>query len=69
MCTNASNIKMTLSTTPNLWPHEERHVVFLDQADVVDVALLLAMNDDAIMNRRGPASFAGQSSLSTFHVY
>jgi hypothetical protein len=41
---------------PDLLSHEARPIVFLDQADVVDVALLLVMNDDVIMNRRGFAS-------------
>jgi hypothetical protein len=36
---------MTLTMIPDLLPHEARPVVFLDQADVVDVALLLVMND------------------------
>jgi hypothetical protein len=51
---------MTLTMIPDLLPHEARPVVFLDQADVVDVSLLLVMNDDAIMNRRGPVGSAGQ---------
>jgi hypothetical protein len=37
--------------TSDLLPHGVRLVVFLDQADVVDVALLLAMNDEALMKR------------------
>ena len=41
---------------PNLLTRGARPVVFLDQDDVVDVALLLVMNDDVIMNRRGFAS-------------
>jgi hypothetical protein len=32
--------------TPDLLPHEARPVVLWDQADVVDVALLLVMSGD-----------------------
>jgi hypothetical protein len=53
-CSNASSIKMTLTMISDLLPHGERPVVFLDQADVVDVALLLMMNDEALMKKRGP---------------
>jgi hypothetical protein len=52
---------MTLTTIPDSLPHEARPVVFLGQADVVDVALLLVMNDGVIKNRRGLAGSAGQS--------
>jgi hypothetical protein len=52
---------MTLTTTPDFLPHEARLVVFLDQADVVDDGLLLVMNDDVIMNRRGLAGSTSQS--------
>jgi hypothetical protein len=60
---------MALTTTPNLLPYEETHVVFLDQADVVDVSLFLTMNDDVIMNKRGHVGSSSQSdsqnSMST----
>jgi hypothetical protein len=50
-CSNASNIKMTLTMIPDALPHGARVVVFLDQVDVVDVALLSMMNDEALMKR------------------
>jgi hypothetical protein len=53
---------MTLTIIPDSLPHEARPTVFLDQADVVDVALLSTMNDDAIMNRRRLAGSVGQSN-------
>ena len=46
---------------PDLLPHGARPIVFLDQADVVDVSMLLVMNDEEIMNRRGPMGSVGQS--------
>jgi hypothetical protein len=46
---------------PDLLPHEARPAVLWDQADIVDSALLLVMNDDAIMNKRDPAGSIGQS--------
>jgi hypothetical protein len=52
---------MTLTMIPDLLPHGARPVVFLDQADVVDVALLLVMNDEALMKKRGPPGSVGQS--------
>jgi hypothetical protein len=51
---NALNIKMTLTTIPNLLPHGSIYFVFLEQADVVDIALLLIMVDDVLMKERGP---------------
>jgi hypothetical protein len=59
-CSNASSIKMTLTMIPNLLPHGARPTIFLDQADVVDVVLLLMMNDEALMKKRGPLGSAGQ---------
>jgi hypothetical protein len=53
---------MTLTMIPNLLPHEEKLVFFLDQVNVVDVALLSVMNDDAIMNRRAPIGFIARSN-------
>jgi len=48
---------MTLTMLLDLLPHEEILVVFLDQADVVDVALLRVVNDGEIMNKRGPVGY------------
>jgi hypothetical protein len=64
-CSNASNIKMTLTMILDLLPHEEIPVVFLDQADVVDVALLWVMNDGEIMNGRGLWALLVNLTLNT----
>jgi hypothetical protein len=53
---------MTLTMIPDLLPRGARPVVFLEQVDVVHVALLLMMNDEALMKKRGPSGSAGQSN-------
>jgi hypothetical protein len=52
---------MTLTMTLEFLSHGARHVVFLDQVDVVDASLLLVMNNEAIMSMRGPVGSIGQS--------
>jgi hypothetical protein len=44
---------MTLTMIAYLLPHGARPVVFLDQADVVDDALLLMMNDEVLIKKNG----------------
>jgi hypothetical protein len=56
---------MTLTMIPDLLPNEARPAVFLDQVDVVDVALLLVMNNDALMKRRGLWALLVNLSLDT----
>jgi hypothetical protein len=51
---------MTLTTISDLLPHGERLDVFLDQPDVVDVALLMMMNDEELMKNKVPLGSIGQ---------
>jgi hypothetical protein len=52
---------MTLTMIPDLLPHGARPVVFLEQVDVVDDALSLMMNNEALVKKRGPLGSVGQS--------